>query len=62
VLMPSTSERRLSRLRWQTAEIRTKEFVVLDWNPTNELWSYTEVTDTRTDVEELTLTYKDNEA
>jgi phage terminase large subunit len=60
--MPSTSERSLSRLRWHTAEIRTKEFVVLDWNPTNEFWSYTEVKDKRTDVEELTLTYKDHEA
>jgi hypothetical protein len=60
--MLSTSERRLRRLRWQTAEIRTKACVVLDGNPTHELWSYTEVTDARTDVEALTLTYTDHEA
>lgn len=43
-------------------EIRTKEFVFLDWNPTNEFWFYTEVLNKRTDVEHLTVTYKDNEA
>lgn len=43
-------------------EIRTKEFVYLDWNPTNEFWFYTEVLPKRTDVEHIILTYKDNEA
>lgn len=43
-------------------EVRTKEFVILDWNPTNEFWYYTEIQGKRDDVEELTLTYKDNEA
>jgi len=43
-------------------EVRTKEFVFLDWNPTNEFWFYTEVQDKRNDVEHITLTYKDNEA
>jgi len=43
-------------------EVRTKEFVYLDWNPTNEFWYYTEVKDERDDVEHLILTYKDNEA
>lgn len=43
-------------------EVRTKEFVFLDWNPTNEFWFYTEVLNKRDDVEHLTLTYKDNEA
>lgn len=43
-------------------EIRTKEFVFLDWNPTNEFWFYTEVLPKRTDVEHIILTYKDNEA
>ena len=42
-------------------EIRTKEFVYLDWNPTNEFWFYTEVLPKRTDVEHIILTYKDNE-
>ncbi len=43
-------------------EVRTKEFCFLDWNPTNEFWFYTDVKDTRDDVEFITLTYKDNEA
>lgn len=42
-------------------EVRTKEFIFLDWNPTNEFWFYTEVMK-RTDVELLILTYLDNEA
>lgn len=42
-------------------EVRTKEFVFLDWNPTNEFWFYTDVKD-REDVDFITLTYKDNEA
>lgn len=43
-------------------EVRTKEFVILDWNPTNEFWFYDEVQNKRDDVEHLILTYKDNEA
>lgn len=42
-------------------EVRTKEFIFLDWNPTNEFWYYSEVQQ-RDDVEHITLTYKDNEA
>jgi len=43
-------------------EVRTKEFIFLDWNPTNEFWFYSEVKGQRTDVEHITLTYLDNEA
>ncbi len=43
-------------------EVRTKEFVFLDWNPTNEFWFYTDILNKREDVEFITLTYKDNEA
>lgn len=43
-------------------EVRTKEFIFLDWNPTNEFWFYTDIKDCRGDVEFITLTYKDNEA
>jgi len=43
-------------------EIRTKEFIFLDWNPTNEFWFYTETLMNRTDVGHIILTYKDNEA
>lgn len=42
-------------------EVRTKEYVYLDWNPTTEFWFYTDVLK-RDDVEHLTITYQDNEA
>ena len=42
-------------------EMRTKEFVICDWNPSEEFWAYTELNN-RTDVEWLTLTFLDNEA
>lgn len=43
-------------------EVRTKEFVFLDWNPTNEFWFYSELQGRRNDIDHLILTYKDNEA
>lgn len=43
-------------------EVRTKEFVFLDWNPTNEFWFYTDIHKVREDVDFITLTYLDNEA
>ena len=42
-------------------EVRTRGFVYLDWNPTNEFWLYTEVLPYREDVDHIILTYKDNE-
>ena len=42
-------------------EVRTKDFVFLDWNPTSEFWYYDSVSH-RNDVDHLILTYKDNEA
>lgn len=42
-------------------EVRTKEFVLLDWNPTNEFWWH-EIVSKRDDAELVILTYKDNEA
>lgn len=47
---------------FEELEVRTKEFVILDWNPTNSFWYYEEVRLQRDDIEELTLTYRDNEA
>lgn len=41
-------------------EVRTKDEIWLDWNPTNEFWYYEEV-EKRSDVEHIILTYKDNE-
>lgn len=43
-------------------EVRTKEFMFLDWNPTTEFWFYTDVLNKRDDIDFITLTYKDNEA
>src|SRR5258708_3061800 len=42
-------------------EVRTKEFVYLDWNPTTEFWFYDQVSK-RDDVDHLIITYRDNEA
>ncbi len=47
---------------FEQLEVRTKEFIYLDWNPTNEFWYYTDVKGKRNDIEEITLTYRDNEA
>ena len=41
--------------------IRTSDTIWLDFNPTNEFWYHTEVKQDE-DLEELILTYKDNEA
>lgn len=43
-------------------EVRTKEYIYLDWNPTNEYWFYSDILGQREDVEHIILTYKDNEA
>lgn len=43
-------------------EVRTKEFMILDYNPTNEFWVYTDIIGKRDDLEHIILTYKDNEA
>lgn len=47
---------------FEQLEVRTKEFIFLDWNPTSAFWYYEEIQQKRNDVEELTLTYRDNEA
>lgn len=43
-------------------EVRTKEFIYVDFNPTTEFWIYTYVMPNRSDCELIILTYKDNEA
>jgi phage terminase large subunit len=52
----------ISFTAFEELEVRTKEYVIMDWNPTNEFWYYTDIKEKRDDVEELTLTYLDNEA
>ena len=49
-------------IRWETANqlmIRTREFVIVDYNPTHEFWAHTELaTDPR--FKQIISTYKDN--
>jgi len=47
---------------FEQLEVRTKDFIFLDWNPTNEFYFYTELLGKRDDIEHITLTYLDNEA
>jgi phage terminase large subunit len=47
---------------FEQLEVRTADFIYLDWNPTNEFWFYTDVKNQRTDLDHIILTYKDNEA
>lgn len=47
---------------FEELEVRTKDFIFLDYNPTSEFWLFTDVIPARTDKEQIILTYKDNEA
>ena len=48
---------------FEQLEVRTKQEIWLDWNPTNEFWFYTNILPYRTeDLDFITLTYKDNES
>jgi len=47
---------------FEQLEVRTKDFIYLDYNPTNEFWVFSEIIAFRTDYELEILTYKDNEA
>lgn len=55
---------------FEQLEVRTRDEIYLDWNPSNEFWFYTDVCGcgmascqgTRKDVDHIILTYKDNEA
>jgi phage terminase large subunit len=49
-------------MAFEELEVRTKDFIFLDYNPTNEFWLFTDVIPKRTDCEQIILTYKDNEA
>ena len=46
---------------YQQLAIRTKKFIYLDYNPTNEFWVHTELMNEATS-DFIILTYKDNEA
>lgn len=47
---------------FEQLEVRTNEFVIIDYNPTVEFWAHTELMGKRDDIDFLILTYKDNEA
>lgn len=47
---------------FEQLEVRTKDFIFIDYNPTYEFWVFTEVIGKRNDVERIILNYKDNEA
>lgn len=48
---------------FEQLEVRTKDEIWLDWNPTYEFWFYTELLPFRKeDLDFVTLTYQDNEA
>mgnify|MGYP006921296674 CR=1 FL=1 len=47
---------------FEQLEVRTKEFVLIDYNPTNEFWYHEYIQNKRDDYEFIILTYKDNEA
>lgn len=53
-----------NNIEWEAADqmmVRTRELIIIDYNPTHEFWAYTEIMPHR-DHDFLTLTYKDNEA
>lgn len=43
-------------------EVRTRDFAIIDYNPTAEFWAHTELVAKREDVDFIICTYKDNEA
>lgn len=47
---------------FEQLEVRTKEFIIIDYNPTVEFWAHTDLVGKRDDVDFIILTYKDNEA
>ena len=47
---------------FEQLEVRTKEFIIIDYNPTTSFWAHESVIKIREDVEFIILTYKDNEA
>lgn len=43
-------------------DVRTRDFSIIDYNPTAEFWAHTELVAKRDDVDFIILTYKHNEA
>jgi len=55
-----------NNIKWEAADqmmVRTRQLIIIDFNPTNEFWAYEEIIrNPDRDCDFLTLTYKDNEA
>lgn len=47
---------------FEQLEIRTEQYIFLDWNPVEDFWFYEDVEGKRADVDMLVLNYLDNEA
>lgn len=47
---------------FEQLELRTNEFIFLDWNPVEDFWYYEEIEGKRDDTEFIVLNYMDNEA
>lgn len=47
---------------FEQLEVRTEEFVFIDFNPVAQFWAYDELIGKRNDVDFLKLNYRDNEA
>ena len=47
---------------FEELEVRTREFIYLDWNPVAEFWFDTELKGKRSDVDFIVVNYLDNEA
>lgn len=52
----------VSFMAFEELEVRTREFVYLDWNPVSEFWFDTDVKDKRDDVDFIVVNYLGNEA
>ena len=47
---------------FEELEVRTRQFVYLDWNPVSEFWFNDELLGKRNDIDHIILNYLDNEA
>jgi phage terminase large subunit len=47
---------------FEQLEVRTKDFIFIDFNPTSEFWVFTDILGVRDDIDHITLNYLDNEA
>lgn len=52
----------INKEAFEQLAVRTKDFIMADWNPVAEFYAYEDYIGVRDDVDFITLTYKDNEA